>query len=205
MRVYTRRRGERRWRMLEMIREYAAERLAGSGEEAMFRKHHAATFLALAEELNVACFPRSTVTSSTAWNANTTTFGRRSPGWRRAGMRRVRPASGNRLGLVLGPARLRRRRVGRLAVALHLARRSGDVQALHAGAGLLRRRSPGAAPGRLRDRASPRRGSTGSMPGSRERGGDRQRARLHGECGDGRGELRIRPLPPRRVPGPGAA
>jgi DNA-binding CsgD family transcriptional regulator len=41
--------GEPRYRMLEMIREYAVERLVESGEEAVVRARHAAHFLALAE------------------------------------------------------------------------------------------------------------------------------------------------------------
>jgi tetratricopeptide (TPR) repeat protein len=39
-----------RFRMLETLREYAAERLAASGEEAVCRKRHADCYLALAEE-----------------------------------------------------------------------------------------------------------------------------------------------------------
>ncbi|MCC6447012.1 MAG: winged helix-turn-helix domain-containing protein [Armatimonadetes bacterium] len=42
--------GELRYRMLEMIREYAQERLAESGEEARLREKHLGYYLALAEE-----------------------------------------------------------------------------------------------------------------------------------------------------------
>jgi non-specific serine/threonine protein kinase len=42
---------EPRYRLLETVREYAAERLADSGEEEAVQRAHAAYFLALAEEL----------------------------------------------------------------------------------------------------------------------------------------------------------
>ena len=41
--------GEARYRLLEPIRQYARERLAGSGEEAVVRRRHAAHYRALAE------------------------------------------------------------------------------------------------------------------------------------------------------------
>ena len=46
--------GEARFLMLETLREYALERLAASGEEQKTRQAHAAYFLVLAEEGNVA-------------------------------------------------------------------------------------------------------------------------------------------------------
>jgi predicted ATPase/DNA-binding CsgD family transcriptional regulator len=48
--------GERRYRMLELIREYAAEQVRAAGEEQATRERHAAAFVALAEELNAALF-----------------------------------------------------------------------------------------------------------------------------------------------------
>ena len=52
--------GEPRYRMLELIREYAVEQLtrepSGQDEERTVREHHADAFLAQAEELNAALF-----------------------------------------------------------------------------------------------------------------------------------------------------
>src|SRR5690606_9949166 len=48
--AYEARPGEPRFAMLEMVREYATERLAESGEAGAARRAHAAHFLALAEE-----------------------------------------------------------------------------------------------------------------------------------------------------------
>jgi predicted ATPase/DNA-binding CsgD family transcriptional regulator len=48
--------GEPRYRMLELIREYAAEQLRSAGEEQLIRAAHAKTFLQLAETLNAALF-----------------------------------------------------------------------------------------------------------------------------------------------------
>lgn len=48
--------GEPRYRMLELIREYATEQLRATGEEQLYRSAHAAAFLLLAETLNAALF-----------------------------------------------------------------------------------------------------------------------------------------------------
>ena len=42
--------GEARYRLLETVRQYAREKLEGSGEAGEVRRRHAAWFLALAEE-----------------------------------------------------------------------------------------------------------------------------------------------------------
>ncbi|HEX5504771.1 MAG TPA: tetratricopeptide repeat protein, partial [Thermomicrobiales bacterium] len=55
--------GEPRFAMLETIREYAAERLAASGEEAAARARHLDYFMALAEE----AAPRLTGPDQAAW------------------------------------------------------------------------------------------------------------------------------------------
>ena len=45
--------GEPRYSLLETIREYGLDRLGASGEEADVRRHHAAYYLALAEQADV--------------------------------------------------------------------------------------------------------------------------------------------------------
>jgi DNA-binding CsgD family transcriptional regulator len=52
--VFEEREGEARYRLLETVRQYAAEKLGGSGEAERVRERHAEFFLTLAEELEPA-------------------------------------------------------------------------------------------------------------------------------------------------------
>ena len=84
--------GGPRFRMLETIREFAAEQLAASGEETDIRQRHAAWCLALASEAVLAQYTPAEVTWFDRLEAITTTCGRPSTG--RASARSARRCCG---------------------------------------------------------------------------------------------------------------
>jgi tetratricopeptide (TPR) repeat protein len=99
--------GERRYRMLQTVRQYAGERLEASGEAGAVRRQHLDHFLALAEEAE----PELHGSESAKWFV---TLDDEYPN-RRAALRWVRSRGGSdpalRLGAALGP--YWRRRVNR--------------------------------------------------------------------------------------------
>ena len=117
---------EVRYRLLETVRAYAAERLAEAGEEEQVRAAHARYFLDLAEQGEPLLRSREQLSWLARLAAEHDNFAAAlryaiGPG------RRARPASGRRAGLVLDHARLRDRgrRVGDGGAGHHRGRAAG--------------------------------------------------------------------------------
>lgn len=87
--------GEVRFRMLEVVREYALDRLEAVGEAEQMRRRHAAYFLGSPKKPSRICTARNRRSGCDAWRRNTATYARpcggrwlTTRGWRHAWARR---------------------------------------------------------------------------------------------------------------------
>ena len=136
--------GATRFRMLDTIREFAAERLTESGERDEIERRHTVAFLALAEAALARLSGDDQRAGSGASSAITTTSGPSSTG-RRGGRRRPRSVSGSRCGAT-GRSAATSRRPAAGSRRSPTAWSHDDPRAPGAADGGARRRRPGGRP-----------------------------------------------------------